>query len=484
MGGLASASRWKCKPQYFDSGDGLGVPLDAAVDATESDKGLEHKSVDDTQFPDDDMQLPGQLCTKGSSTDLCRSAMTTQSRMSLASRLSAETTASDCDLEMPNPTSVKVNPSVAGQRHESGCTSQGADSFSSLACSSLGVTRTQSGPGPRLEPLIEDARRSGDAAPEDAGVLHGLTRAVTLPSFVPKGTEEPSCSSTSVLAPSGSALSAHWQRPENVLLLLDWDDTICPTSWLVSRPWFRIWQAGLADLASCAPPDDLELLSELDKTARAFVLAAARFGRVCCVTLAQRPWQSRSMEAFLPRLARTWHKLGVEVCYATEEKCMSACEVPPWVHSAQDPYEHAVVREAMQVTKKQLAMQRLIRRFYRTSNWKNVLNFGDGLTEHNAVQEIAFQFNSRHIHDSGVQRGFLVKSVKMIEEPDCAQLCAELQMLTAWLPSLVSLMEDHHTVVDEREEELLDTCQRLKRLAERVASSKSSLQSPGQSQGS
>jgi len=262
---------------------------------------------------------------------------------------------------------------------------------------------------------------------------------------------------------STAALSFQWQRPENVLIFVDWDDTLLPTSWLAARPWFRAWSAeGGAAAPADVPAADRELLAALDATARGFLLAASLLGRVCCVTLAARPWQSRSMEALLPRLAQLWRELGVEVCYAQEVKCRCSGQVPAWVLTSEDPLEHAVVREEVHVRKKKRAMQRLLRRCLRRSSWRNVLSFGDGVTEQTAIQELAFESDAV----CGEQRDLLVKTVKMYEEPDCAQLCAELQMLTAWLPPLVSLVDDFGTIVDESEEGLLDTYQQLVELSE------------------
>jgi len=245
--------------------------------------------------------------------------------------------------------------------------------------------------------------------------------------------------------------------------VLDWDDTILPTTWLTSKRWFRLWALNKQGAEPEVPSEDREALAELDHTARAFVLAASQLGRVCCITLAKRPWQTRSMQAFFPRLSQTWQELNVEVRYADEERCMKTGDMPAWVASAVDPLEQAVVREEVQAKKKQRAMQHLLRRFYRKARWRNVLSFGDGWAEMRALHEIAFA-------QPGDQPGLLVKTVKMLEDPDCKRLCAELQVITAWLPALVSLDEDVDVVFDESEESFLDMHQRLLHPAEAASS--------------
>eukprot|EP00913_Durusdinium_trenchii_P008505 g7986.t1 len=109
--------------------------------------------------------------------------------------------------------------------------------------------------------------------------------------------------------------------PSSTLILLDWDDTLFPTTWLESKKAFKnaskAWQDEQPEVHLSA--EDLGALEEMDETARALVQTAAELGEVCCVTLAQRPWQEVSMKVFMPKLHEVWKELDIPVHYASEE---------------------------------------------------------------------------------------------------------------------------------------------------------------------
>jgi len=174
------------------------------------------------------------------------------------------------------------------------------------------------------------------------------------------------------------------------------------------------------------------------------------------------------MQAFLPRLAALWHELGIEVLYAQEVRCRAYAQEPSWVPASHDPLEYAVLREEMHVRKKKQAMLRVLRRTLGQSKWKNVLSFGDGAAEQNAIQEIAFRMGGY-----AEQRRLLVKNVKLLEEPNCDQLCTEVQAMTACLPALITLADDFTVVINDIEEGLLTAYQRLRDLAEGGATGES-----------
>mmetsp|Transcript_122 Transcript_122/g.261 ORF Transcript_122/g.261 Transcript_122/m.261 type:complete len:554 (-) Transcript_122:68-1729(-) len=273
---------------------------------------------------------------------------------------------------------------------------------------------------------------------------------------------------TEALSPSGSSKSpsavqvmqamdvqpdAFWKQPENVLILVDWDDTMLPTTWLATRPWFRQWvrqQETHETALQGADEADRRLIGDLDQAARRFILAASRLGKIFCVTLAQQPWVERSMKAYLPRTAEVWEAIGIQVSYANKEAVEYAERLSSWCEKPAVPghLEASVLKLQMRSDQKRKVMHRLLRNFYKKTDdcWLNVVSFGDGAAERSALQEIAF-WHENPPSESGDRLIFRVKSVQLLEEPDCDQLRAELQVLQEWLPVLANLDQDLDTAL-------------------------------------
>jgi hypothetical protein len=268
--------------------------------------------------------------------------------------------------------------------------------------------------------------------------------------------------------------SANWRIPSGVLIFFDWDDTIFPTSWLESKLGFAEWSRGLVGPESVLDDADRRLLDELDHAARSFLVAASQFGKLCCVTLAKQPWQFRTMSTFLPRLAAAWEELGVRLRYASQEKidtrrAEQPFHCPAWCLRAEkaDEKEYSVLQYQKMVTKKQRAMDRELRKFYGGSHsWKHVISFGDGPYERQALQDLAFEHVNPSSKKSGVSKVLRTKTVKMLEAPDCQQLCEELRLLQAWLPSIICVDGDFDTSLDGDEDDLMEAQQRLQESVE------------------
>jgi len=237
--------------------------------------------------------------------------------------------------------------------------------------------------------------------------------------------------------------SATWQIPEGVLIFVDWDNTIFPTTWIEEKPKFQQWWKGECTAAEVLSADEHMALQELDKSARGFVVAASQLGKVCCVTLAKRPWVDRTIQAFLPRLAEAWNEIGIETHYASEEKVETRCMSPgSWDVSKQmraNDEESQLAQLEVFSKKKQHSMSKALKKYYggRRHSWKNVLSFGDGPYERRALQDIGFEHQNPVSSRTGEVKPLKVKTVKLMEDPDVEQICHTLQLLQAWLPKMV-----------------------------------------------
>lgn len=248
--------------------------------------------------------------------------------------------------------------------------------------------------------------------------------------------------------------AAQWRQPDNVLILVDWDDTILPTTWLAARPWFRNWVRSKGPVETAlegADEKDREALAQLDLAACSFIQEACHLGRPFCVTLAQRPWVERSMQAILPQLAKLWEDHGLTASYAEEEVIASSERTGGWCKKPcrGGQLENAVFEFQMRSDQKRKVMHRLLRNFYKKTDniWLNVVSFGDGAAERSALQEIAFWHENPPSPESGEPLDFRVKSVQLFEEPECSQLTGQLNVLQEWLPVLVGLDQDLDAVL-------------------------------------
>eukprot|EP00418_Pyrodinium_bahamense_P012077 CAMPEP_0179120522 /NCGR_PEP_ID=MMETSP0796-20121207/56788_1 /TAXON_ID=73915 /ORGANISM="Pyrodinium bahamense, Strain pbaha01" /LENGTH=333 /DNA_ID=CAMNT_0020819065 /DNA_START=18 /DNA_END=1019 /DNA_ORIENTATION=- len=316
-------------------------------------------------------------------------------------------------------------------------------------------------PRPELPPYICEGAVKGcmTADPEHILNLDGVDENATQNSGglelgvkgSPRGCPSIGCGSL-------ATTSLEWQASENVVIIIDWDDTIFPTTWLSKMKEFQHWLRTDGHATPSLNAESAEQLAELDQTARAFLLRASLLGRVCCVTLSERPWQSRSMEAFMPMLAKTWQEIDIDVFYAREERGKMRRPLMPVKQvlegDAWDVLEHSMGQDDEFILKKQRSMKRFLSTYYQNSSWKNVVGIGDSRTERDALQEIAFQHRNPISQKTGMEKNFRCKTVSMLQSPTCQQLTAQLQVLQAWLPAIVN--EDRDLAMSCTQDAIVD----------------------------
>jgi len=254
----------------------------------------------------------------------------------------------------------------------------------------------------------------------------------------------------------GSDTNSHvdeWRLPEETLIVFDWDDTICPTSfiqedrrlhWSEMAPCFSDPSVPLID-----PDDDyggsnkaLALqLASVDavgltmadalrrhvEVAEAALRCADACGRVVIITLAKQGWIELSLQHFLPGLDKVIEELGIQLIYARHS-------LPQWKVSMA-----AIDGMDVFLLMKQAAMERELRHFYSGrpgKSWKNAISIGDSTTERDALVEVLFRRSQ--LDKDREEKPCRCKTVKLPEDPDVTQLTAELEVLTHWLQSIVT----------------------------------------------
>jgi len=212
-----------------------------------------------------------------------------------------------------------------------------------------------------------------------------------------------SCRST------GSA--AEFFRADQTIIILDWDDTLCPTTACMR-------QHGLSVLGD-PPTGDLGMpLTELAQEVNTVLetcLAVA--GLVVIVTNAEEGWVELAQKAWLPGI----------------EEVLSRCEVA----SARSKWEpHGVTSPAGW---KARTFEDFIDGFYSrypNQSWKNIISVGDAPHEREALARVV-----RWAPYSGGKK-CRSKSVKFVVRPSIEQIISEVQMLNKSIDEIVAHDDD------------------------------------------
>eukprot|EP00435_Cladocopium_sp_Y103_P057619 s472_g19.t3 len=115
-------------------------------------------------------------------------------------------------------------------------------------------------------------------------------------------------------APSENSLSRSPSERETAVILVDWDDTLCPTSWVFEQIRKCPDNKALAAVERASA----DLLEEHSKTVVAFLRAARACAQVAVVTLATEDFFHQSADTFLHevRVRDLFGELGIEVHFA------------------------------------------------------------------------------------------------------------------------------------------------------------------------
>lgn len=182
--------------------------------------------------------------------------------------------------------------------------------------------------------------------------------------------------------------------------ILDWDDTICPSTYLASLG-LRVDDAG-----SLPAPLGTQL-EQLETAVIDIVKEALKFGNVVIITNAEAGWVELSGRRFLPRV--------VEFLIYHDIKIVSART------SFESDYPDAPSSWKMK------AFSREVATMFPNEDELNVLVLGDSMSERDAAHALSSRLpNSR------------VKTVKFVERPSIDQLMRQVQLVAQSLPDLAT----------------------------------------------
>jgi len=249
-------------------------------------------------------------------------------------------------------------------------------------------------------------------------------------------------------------------RPEQTIILFDWDDTLCPSNWIrENRPMLSFFKPAPSDEKYQKP------LRELQAHVEAVLKLAMKMGKVIIVTNAMEPWVETSCRHFLPLLLPI--VMQIPVIYARSvfdlhscdpSKSKAAARPPPpgralpglYGSGGQNKLASYNMRVAMQADEmapqkwKELAFEQEITGFYSRyshQSWKNIVSIGDSVFERDATQQVVMQRPS-------TKKACRAKTVKMFDDPTIEELIAQVRLLGDLLGALVQYDGDLNIEID------------------------------------
>eukprot|EP00929_Paragymnodinium_shiwhaense_P037367 TRINITY_DN19923_c0_g1_i1.p1 TRINITY_DN19923_c0_g1~~TRINITY_DN19923_c0_g1_i1.p1 ORF type:complete len:332 (+),score=72.11 TRINITY_DN19923_c0_g1_i1:95-1090(+) len=203
--------------------------------------------------------------------------------------------------------------------------------------------------------------------------------------------------------------SAEYHLPCQTIIILDWDDTLCPSTTCMRTH-------GLSVLGEPPQGEVKRQLEALTEEVKLLIEAASQLAeKVVVVTNAEEGWVDLSCKAWLPGLQPT----------------LALCEVA----SARSNWEpRGVVSPAGWKAK---AFEEVIDRFYsryQNQSWKNIISIGDAPHEREALARVSGW--------APPGKKCRSKSVKFVLRPSIEQLCRELQLLRESLRVIVQHDDD------------------------------------------
>lgn len=253
---------------------------------------------------------------------------------------------------------------------------------------------------------------------------------------------------------------AEYFKPEQTIILFDWDDTLCPSNWIrENRPALSFFKPAPNEERYQRP------LRELQGHVEATLNLAMRMGKVIIVTNAMEPWVETSCRNFLPGLMPIVSQ--IPVIYARSIFDMhnmdpfkrqgagrlSTRSALPGLYSAggQNKLASYNARLATQQVDalepqrwKELAFEQEITGFYSRyshQSWKNVISIGDSIFERDAVRRVVLNRPS--------SKKCRTKTAKLLDEPEIEELISEVRVIHDALGLMVQYDGNLDIEIDE-----------------------------------
>lgn len=239
---------------------------------------------------------------------------------------------------------------------------------------------------------------------------------------------------------------ADFFKPEQTIILLDWDDTLCPSTWIRSN------RGALSFFKPAPQLDKYQVpLRKLEQNCEALIRAAMQLGTVIIVTNAMEPWVETSSRHFLPGLLSLVHELPV--IYARSVYETQACDpvraearrAMPGLYDANGTNRLQRFDEADPQKWKELVFHQEIGGFYSRyakQSWKNILSIGDSIFERDAVRNV---IQTRPTPG----RKCRCKTLKLFDNPGIEELIEQVKLVHEGLYAMVQHDGELDIEIDE-----------------------------------
>lgn len=253
-------------------------------------------------------------------------------------------------------------------------------------------------------------------------------------------------------------------KPEQTIIIFDWDDTLCPSSWI---------RANKRVLSFFKPAPAVEKyqrpLRELQVAGEALLRFAMKLGSVIIVTNAMDPWVETSCRNFLPGLlplvsqlpvvyARSiYEQQGVDQVRANSRGSSPSGRTPlPGLYAAngQNRLSQFSSRMAQQRFDemspqrwKEVAFHLEVKEFYSRyshQSWKNIISVGDSIFERDAIRRVVVQ-------RPNPKRKCRTKTLKLFDDPEIDELIAQVKVVHDVINVMVQYDGDLDVEIDEED---------------------------------
>ncbi|KAG3151948.1 hypothetical protein PC128_g22883 [Phytophthora cactorum] len=238
-----------------------------------------------------------------------------------------------------------------------------------------------------------------------------------------------------------------------LISVFDWDDTLCPTTWLHFRgllvahglingaPSMEIETFEEKVLPSPLTSSDRQRLELLERQVLELLQLAARFGPVFIVTAASLPWVVASAEHFLPRVR--------QFLLDNQRQCESknADIERVQVVSARDWYHHQIGTGGSQLEWKCATFEALCSHlkvqdvFMKLKTRTDLISIGDARFEQEAC--VRMEMKASEFLQS--------KTMKLVEQPTLEELLEQLRMMSKMYDPMCQYDGGLHLCVSRKE---------------------------------